>query len=174
MSVKRILMFNNEEDRKILQSKSMPVIMIDDEIKDLIQDMKDTLLNTQTGVGLSAVQIGSLKQICVIKYCTKLYTLINPIITRRRGEIIFNEGCLSVPGVFVNVPRSQKVWVTYMDENGETQQIDQGGLFSVIVQHELDHFKGTCAVEESIIKEEKGENENENISNRSNENGEND
>ena len=164
MSVKRILMFNNEEDRKILQSKSMPVIMIDDEIRELIQDMKDTLLNTQTGVGLSAVQIGSLKQICIIKYNKELYTLINPIIVRRRGEVIFNEGCLSVPGVFVDVPRSQKVWITYMDENGKTQQIDQGGLFSIIVQHELDHFEGTCAVEESIIKKEEGENKNENIS----------
>ena len=173
MSVKRILMFDNEEDKKILQSKSMPVIIIDDEIRELIQDMKDTLLSTQTGVGLSAVQVGSLKQICIIKYNKELYTLINPIITRRRGEVIFNEGCLSVPGVFVDVPRSQKVWITYMDENGETQQIDQGGLFSVIVQHELDHFEGACAVEESIIKK-RGDNENENISNRSNENGKND
>lgn len=163
MSVKRILMFDNEEDRKILQSKSMPVIIIDDGIRELIQDMKDTLLSTQTGVGLSAVQIGSLKRICIIKYNKELYTLINPIITRRRGEVMFNEGCLSVPGVFVDVPRSQKIWITYMDENGKIQQMDQGGLFSIIVQHELDHFEGTCAVEESVIKM-KGENENENIS----------
>ena len=148
MSVKRILLFENEEDRKILESKSKPVIMIDDEIRQLIQDMKDTLLSTQTGVGLSAVQIGALKQICVIKYNRELYTLINPIITRRRGEIIFNEGCLSVPGVYVDVPRSQKVWIIYMDENGNTKTIDQGGLFSIIVQHELDHFEGSCAVED--------------------------
>lgn len=165
MSVKRILLFNNEEDKKVLQSKSMPVIIIDDEIRELIQDMKDTLLNTQTGVGLSAVQIGSLKQICVIRYCGKIYTLINPIITRSRGDIVFKEGCLSVPGIYVNVPRKQKVWVTYMDENGETKQIDQGGLFSVIIQHELDHFEGECAVEEqSMIVKMEGENENENIS----------
>jgi peptide deformylase len=51
----------------------------------------------------------------------------------------------------------------YPSENGKTQQMDQGGLFSIIVQHELDHFEGTCAVEESVIKM-KGENENENIS----------
>jgi len=161
MSVKRILLFENEEDRKILESKSEEVIEINEEIKQLIQDMKDTLLNTQTGVGLSAVQIGSLKTICVIKYCTRIYTLINPKITRKRGEITFNEGCLSVPGVFVDVPRSQKVWVSYMDENGDIKEIDQGGLFSVIVQHELDHFEGSCAVED-YAKNLKGEEINEN------------
>lgn len=165
MSVKRILLFSNEEDKQILRSQSEPVVTIDDEIRELIQDMKDTLLSTQTGVGLSAVQIGSLKRICVIKYCGKIYTLINPIITRSRGDIVFKEGCLSVPDVYVDVPRKQKVWVTYMDENGETKQIDQGGLFSVIIQHELDHFEGSCAVEEQgVIVKMEGENENENIS----------
>ena len=161
MSVKRILLFENEEDRKILESKSKPVIMIDDEIRQLIQNMKDTLLSTQTGVGLSAVQIGSLKTICIIKYNKELYTLINPIIVRKRGEVIFNEGCLSVPGVYVDVPRSQKVWITYMDEDGNTKTIDQGGLFSIIVQHELDHFEGSCAVED-YAKNLKGEEINEN------------
>jgi len=164
MSVKKILMFENEEDRKILESKSELVILIDDEIRALIQDMKDTLISTQTGVGLSAVQVGELKRICIIKYCGKIYTLINPTITRTRGEVLFKEGCLSVPGFYVNIPRAQKVWITYMNENGETKTTDQGGLFSVIVQHELDHFEGACAVEQEFIKIKEKENENEDVS----------
>ena len=151
MSVKRILNFKDEEDKKILTSISEPVVEVNDEIKEIIQDMKDTLNNTKTGVGLSAVQIGVLKQICIVKYNGKIYTLINPTITKTRGEVIFREGCLSVPGVYTEVKRFQKVWVDYIDEEGKTREEAQGGLFSVVVQHEMDHFKGECAVENAAL-----------------------
>jgi len=153
MSVKRILNFNNEDDKKILLEKSDIVVMIDNDIKNIIQDLKDTLLANLSGVGLSAVQIGELKRICVIKYNGCLYTLINPVITRSRGQMISNEGCLSIPGIYTNIERKQKVWITYMNENGETKEMDQGGLFSAIIQHELDHFEGICKVEQSIQKD---------------------
>lgn len=154
MSVKRILNFNDEEDKKILTSISEPVVEVNDEIKEIIQDMKDTLNNTKTGVGLSAVQIGVLKQICIVKYNGKIYTLINPIVTKTRGEVLFREGCLSVPGIYAEVKRFQKVWIDYIDEEGKTREEAQGGLFSVVVQHEMDHFKGECSVEKAAVAQE--------------------
>ena len=112
--------------------------------------MKDTLNSDSSGVGISAVQIGELKRVCVIKYDNKEYTLINPVITWKRsganGIKPFKEGCLSAPGVYTIVNRPQKVVCEYLDENGETQKLDQGGWLSAIIQHELDHLEGFCEV----------------------------
>lgn len=141
------------ENKDILTSKSEKVENID-EIKDLIQDLKDTLNNTDTGCGISAVQIGELKRVCIIKYNGKDIVMINPYITRKRDITFFKEGCLSAPGVYRNVQRSKKVWVEYLDEDGNKKKVDQGGLFSIIVQHELDHFEGWCEVFNSLKEEE--------------------
>ena len=135
-----------EENKDILTQKSENVNEINDEIKQLIQDLKDTLLTQPTGVGISAIQIGIPKRVCIIKYNNELYTLINPVITRKKGELIFEEGCLSAPGKRKQVVRAQKVWCKYVDENGKEQEIANGGLCSVIIQHELDHFEGWCEV----------------------------
>ena len=72
--------------------------------------------------------------------------MINPVITRSRGSQKFLEGCLSVPGKYVEVERAQKVWCTYTDENGDIKEIAEGGRMSNIIQHELDHFQGICKV----------------------------
>ena len=135
-----------EENKDILTQKSELVNDINNDIKALIQDLKDTLLAQPTGVGISAIQIGVPKRICIIKYNNKLYTLINPIITRKRGETTFEEGCLSAPGKKKIVSRAQKIWCTYLDENGKKQELADGGLCSIIIQHELDHFEGWCEV----------------------------
>lgn len=140
--IKRILTYPN--DKEILISKSEEVTDIN-EIQDLIQDLKDTLKNT-TGCGISAVQIGELKRICIIKYNGDYITMINPVITRTRGEVLFQEGCLSAPATYTTVKRAKKVWVSYLDEKGNKKELDQGGLCSVIIQHELDHFDGWCEV----------------------------
>ena len=79
--------------------------------------------------------------------------MINPKITNSRGEVYYREGCLSVPGVYTNVKRAQKVWCSYLDENGKEREIAQGGLCSVIIQHELDHFDGWCEVFNEIKEE---------------------
>ena len=140
--VKDILIY--EKDKEILTQKSEEVIEINDEIKQLIQDLKDTLKVHKTGVGISAIQIGVPKKVCVIKYNNKFYTLINPIISKKTGEVFFKEGCLSVPHKTKQIKRAQKVWCDYTDENGNKQQLANGGLCSVIIQHELDHFEGWC------------------------------
>lgn len=140
------------ENKDILTSKSEKVENIN-EVKDLIQDLKDTLHNTKTGVGISAVQIGELKRVCIVHYNGKDIVMINPIITRVRDEVEFREGCLSAPGLYEIVKRHKKVWVEYLDENGNKKIASDGGLFSVIVQHELDHFEGWCEVFNSLKEE---------------------
>ena len=144
--IKRILEYNNEEDKKILRQISEPVNEITDEIKTIIQDLKDTLHSIGDAKGISAIQIGVPKQICICSWGDLEVVLINPVITRSRGEQEYVEGCLSVPGRYVKVIRYQKVWCSYTDENGETKEIAEGGRMSDIIQHEMDHFNGVCKV----------------------------
>ena len=114
--VKEILTY--DKNKNLLIQKSEEVTEINDEIKNLIQDLKDTLAIYGDGVGISAIQIGVPKRVCIVKYNNQTYTLINPVITRTRGEIEFIEGCLSVPDTSVEVKRAQKVWCLYKNENG--------------------------------------------------------
>lgn len=146
--IKEILTY--PKNKEILELKSEEITDINDEIKTLAQDLIDTLNMTKTGVGISAIQIGVPKKMCVIKYNNEVYYMINPVITRTRGEQIVNEGCLSAPDTFIDVTRAQKVWCEYTDLDGGRREISQGGLFSAIVQHELDHFEGGCEVFKGI------------------------
>ena len=139
--IKKILTY--PEDKEILTTKSVKVENIE-EVRELIKDLKDTLHATNLGKGISAIQIGVPKQVCICSWGGKEIVMINPIITRTRGKQDFSEGCLSVPGKFKIVPRFQKVWCTFIDENGEIKEIADGGRMSNIIQHELDHFKGDC------------------------------
>lgn len=141
--IKRVLNYKNEEDKEILSQKSETVENID-EIKDLIQDLKDTLHAIPDAKGLSAIQLGINKRVCICSWGGNEILLINPVIIRSRGEKEYLEGCLSVPGIYKKVKRFQKVWCSYLDENGEQQEIAQGGRMSDIIQHELDHFEGEC------------------------------
>ena len=114
--VKEILIFPKNED--ILTMKSEDVEDVES-VRDLIQDLKDTLHNTKSGCGISAIQIGVPKKVCIIHYNGKDIALINPQITRRsEDKVLFREGCLSAPDFYSIVERNKKVWVTYIDENG--------------------------------------------------------
>lgn len=145
--IKKILNYYNEEDKQILSKVSEKVTNIE-EVRDLIQDLKDTLHNTSNGKGMSAIQIGEPKRVCICSWAGQEIVMINPVITRTRGKQLYSEGCLSVPGVFKEIERAQKVWCTYTDEDGNTREIAEGGRMSDIIQHELDHFEGSCRVAE--------------------------
>ena len=147
---RKILTYPN--DIEILSLKSQKVTDLKNEdLKQLIQDLKDTLHEDHTGVGLSAIQIGIPLRVCIINYGKEI-VMINPIITWRRsgpsGIKKFREGCLSDPGKYIEVERAQKVICQYTDENGEKKEISEGGWMSAIIQHELDHFEGICKVYE--------------------------
>ena len=140
------------KDKEILTQKSVEVTEFTEEIKELIQDLIDTV-KAKNGAGISAIQLGKAYRICVINW-GGIYVLVNPTVTRKRGSRVFREGCLSVPGLFVDVTRPQKVWITALDQNGQEFEYAEGGNGSTIALHELDHFEGKCelfdAYEEAI------------------------
>lgn len=140
--IKKILTY--PKDKEILTKVSEPVTEFNDKIKELIQDLKDTV-QYNGGAGISAIQLGEPLQICVINWAG-IHVLVNPSITRSRGEHTMREGCLSVPGLFVDTTRAQKVWVKALDENGNEIEYAEGGNGSYIVQHEMDHFQGKCSL----------------------------
>lgn len=142
--IKDILLYENEKDRAILTQKSTETTI--EESKQLIEDLRDTLNASKNGCGISAVQIGELKRVCIIKHNDKEIVMINPVITRTRGEVNSEEGCLSVPHLFGTFKRAQKVWCEYTDGNGNRKEIAEGGLCSRIIQHELEHMDGWCEV----------------------------
>ncbi len=136
--------FTYPKDKDILTKKSIEVTEFTEEIKQVIEDLKDTV-QAHNGAGISAIQIGKPYRICVINW-GGLHVLVNPIITRSRGNHTMKEGCLSVPGLYIETTRAQKVWVDALDENGNKIEYAEGGNGSYIVQHELDHFEGACTL----------------------------
>ena len=159
--IKQILTYPKDKD--ILTQKSEKVTEFTDEIKEIIQDLKDTVI-ARHGAEISAIQIGKPYQICVVNW-DGIHVLVNPEITRSRGIHEMREGCLSVPGLFVDTKRAQKVWISALDENGQIIEYAQGGNGSYIVQHELDHFNGEC----TLFKEYDRENEAKNNDKQNNE-----
>lgn len=136
--------FTYPKDKDILTKKSFEVTEFNEEIKSIITDLIDTLKNSG-GAGISAIQIGKPYRICVINW-DGIHVLVNPKITRSRGIHTMREGCLSVPGLFVDHERAQKVWISALDENGKEIEYAEGGNGSYIAQHELDHFEGQCSL----------------------------
>lgn len=134
--------FTYPKDKDILTKQSYDVTEFNDEIKQVIEDLIDTV-KAHNGAGISAIQIGKPYRICVINW-GGIHVLVNPVVTRVRGEHTMREGCLSVPGLFVETTRFQKVWIKALNENGEEIEYAEGGNGSYIAQHELDHFEGKC------------------------------
>lgn len=134
---------------EILGKKSKEVEVIDDKIKQLGQDMLDTMYKND-GIGLAACQVGMLKRMIVydIKYIEEDaqkegHILINPKITSRSKTMIeVEEGCLSFPDVYKNVKRYEKVTVEYLDINGKKKKINAKEIEAVVLQHEIDHLDG--------------------------------
>lgn len=161
MAVKKIITTPNP----ILWQKSKPVKKIDKKIKKLVVDLTDTAKAAKEpkGVGLSAIQIGKLVRIFVIKKGKDFIPLINPEITWRSKKTFsqvlekekqFLEGCLSVPGYYGFVDRPSAVKLKWQDLKGKTHQEKFEGKQSAYVQHELDHLNGILFVER--ILEQKG------------------
>ena len=119
MSIKEIIAYPDP----VLRKKSEPVEEISEEIKQLIEDMAETMYDAR-GIGLAAVQIGVLKRVIVISVGEGLTALINPEIVESEGEDRMEEGCLCLPGVLIEIDRKEKVKVKGLNENGEEVVID--------------------------------------------------
>ena len=132
-----------------LHKVAAAVTQFDDELKKLVRDMAQTMYEAP-GVGLAATQVNVHKQVIVIDTSEthdQLKVLINPRILQRDGIQICEEGCLSVPGVYEEVERAEKVVVRAQNEQGTEYVMESEGLVAVCVQHEMDHLKGKVFVE---------------------------
>jgi peptide deformylase len=131
---------------EILRKKSRAVDKIDERVKQLIEDMEETMYYAK-GVGLAAPQVGVLKRIVVIDVGEGLVKLINPEIIYYEGAQSDDEGCLSVPDVRDTVERPQSVKVKALNENGESVIIDGSDFFARALCHEIDHLDGILFVD---------------------------
>src|SRR5436190_13906471 len=132
-----------------LATPAQRVEKIDAATRKLIVDMTETMY-AAPGVGLAASQVDVHKQIVVIDVTedrSDLRVFINPEITRREGQVVNQEGCLSLPGIYDNVERAESVTVTALDRNGARFTLNASGLLAACIQHEMDHLKGTIFVE---------------------------
>ena len=132
-----------------LHTVAKPVSEVNDRIKKLVADMAETMYESR-GIGLAATQVDVHERVVVIDLSeerNQLITLINPIITHKDGETTYEEGCLSVPGVYDTVTRAERVTVEFLDADGHAQKLDADGLLAICIQHEVEHLQGKVFVE---------------------------
>ena len=126
-----------------------PVEVFDESIRTLVRDMAETMY-AAPGIGLAATQIDVHQRVIVIDITpdkSDLKVFINPQLTDLHGETVMEEGCLSVPGVYDNVQRAERVRVKAMDENGKPFEMEADDLLAVCIQHEIDHLDGKVFVD---------------------------
>ena len=140
-----------QEGDEILKKKSREVDVIDEKIQVLIDDMIETM-HKYNGVGLAAVQVGILKRVIVIDIYDDNgpIVLINPVITKTKGEQEVDEGCLSFPNKFAKVIRPKEVTAEYLDRNGKCKKIKAKDLLAQAICHEVDHLNGEVFVDKII------------------------
>lgn len=138
---------------EILRKKSRNVKEITSNIIQLLEDMKDTMIN-ENGVGLAAVQVGVLKRIIIIDIGEGLIELINPEIIKYEGEQIKYEGCLSIKGERGRVKRPEYVKVKGKNRNFEDIIIEGRELLAIALSHEIDHLDGILYIDKLEPEEE--------------------
>jgi peptide deformylase len=132
-----------------LHKLAAPVTVFDEGLKKLVADMAETMY-AAPGIGLAATQVDVHKQVIVVDVSERrdsLVVLVNPEIVEATGESDIEEGCLSVPGIYELVPRSERVKVRAYDQNGNPFTLEAQGLLAVCIQHEMDHLQGKVFVE---------------------------
>ena len=160
---------------QVLSQKALPIARVEKHYRKLADDMLETMYDAP-GIGLAANQVGLLERIVVVDTDYEFHeladledgqtppegaevvgdgfilgkkpiVLINPEIVKREGKILFKEGCLSVPEYTAEVERAQKIKVQYQDLDGLTRTLDAEELFSVCIQHEMDHLDGKLFID---------------------------
>ncbi len=142
------------EEDPILRKKSKEVKKFDERLVELLDDMKDTMIE-KNGIGLAAVQVGTLKRIFIADLGEEnIVEFINPVILKSSGEQIGSEGCLSVPDAsdYVNRPTYVKIKAT--DRNGVDFELEVENFEAVIICHEYDHLDGILYVDKTVPKPE--------------------
>src|SRR5262245_8717538 len=137
----------------LLRAKSQPVERVDDDLRMLIDDMLETMYGAP-GVGLAAVQVGIPRRLLVLDVTDKEeedkhpIAMINPRIIKLGDELVpYEEGCLSIPDVRVEIERPSHLTVAFLDREGREQTLDADGLLATVIQHEIDHLDGRLIID---------------------------
>lgn len=154
---------------KVLETKAQEVLEFDDKLKKFVADMHETM-DAAHGIGLAANQVNSLQRVLTIFipfienkeeetedragddqekqwWHDKRFTFINPVIRKKVGRASYLEGCLSFPEVYDYVDRAESIVVEAKDESGKSFEVEANGLFSICLQHEIDHIDGVVFID---------------------------
>jgi peptide deformylase len=137
---------------RVLRQPAKRITKIDDEVRQLARDMLQTMYS-EDGIGLAAPQVGINKQMLVVdcepdNAANPPLVLINPVVQKASSDYcVIQEGCLSIPGVFLDVTRPEAIVVSFKDVNGRPQRLTTNGLLARVIQHEIDHLNGVMFVD---------------------------
>lgn len=145
-----ILTIQKGQNNDILRKKSLEIKEINDDILKLVKDMKETLLKND-GLGLAACQVGkNLRMFVILKELSDKLVFINPEIIKisKKTELV-EEGCLSLPNVFIKKERAKSIKIKAIDENGKQFKLKANDMLARVVQHELDHLNGILIIDKN-------------------------
>jgi peptide deformylase len=145
MAILKIIQYPDERLHKV----ATKVELVTDVTRKLVSDMAETMY-AAPGVGLAATQVDVHQRIIVVdtsELGDNLIVFINPEITHKTGDSEFEEGCLSVPGIYEKVQRAEQITVKALNRQGEAFTLEANGLLAVCIQHEMDHLLGKVFVE---------------------------
>jgi len=147
MTIRKILV----EPDPFLRQVSSDVEKVDDETRELMDDMLETMY-AAPGIGLAAIQVGVAKRVIVIDLSKEdkkkpLYFVNPKIIVKSKNNSTYEEGCLSVPGQFAEVDRPDQCHINYLDYNGQKKELKAEGLLATCIQHEIDHLEGILFID---------------------------
>lgn len=146
MAIRTIRLYGDD----ILRKKCRPVETVDSKIKEILEDMTETLHATENAAALAAPQVGILKRLVVIDMDGKLYKLVNPEIISFSGEQEVYEGCLSIPDEYGKLLRPKYVKVIALDENAKVVEIEAENELAKCFCHEIDHLEGILFIDKLI------------------------
>ena len=132
-----------------LRTKAQPVAVFDAALQKLIDDMFETMY-AAPGIGLAATQVNVHRQLLILDVSEEKnepLVLINPRIVASEGSQTYQEGCLSVPGIYADVDRADRIAVEALDRRGQPLKFEADGLLAVCIQHEMDHLAGKLFVD---------------------------
>lgn len=152
---------------KRLRQISKEVVLFDEKLHKLLDAMNPIMINTN-GIGLAAIQVAHPVRVLILNIPDEegeqpnenLLEIINPVVTDKSGESLYQEGCLSVPKFYEDIKRYEQVSINYQDRDGNTMTLEADGLLAIAIQHEMDHLEGVLFIDKlSYAKRKKFEKE---------------
>lgn len=143
-----------EYPNKTLREKSLKVEVFDENLHQILDAMYPIMMETN-GIGLAGIQVAIAQEILILNIPDEdgeqpkenLIEMINPIISDKKGETTYQEGCLSVPDFYEDISRFECITVNYQDRDGNTHHLEAEGLLSIAIQHEYDHLNGILFID---------------------------